>query len=314
MSSRFISEAVWKELTKSVKNSKLACHVAVAYFGARASWLLPLREGSTLVVDASERAVSAGQTCPGDLLVLLKRGVRVFSVPNLHAKVYVVGRSAYIGSANVSNHSAGQLLEAMLFTTDRETVANARQFVRDLCLHELTPKQVAALAKVYKPPRLAGGQRQRTAKKTGVIRPALPRLLLAQLVREEWSEQDQQTHDKGMVIARRRRKHPRSFETESFRFTGQCPYREGDVVIQVTKEEDGRTLVSPPGNVLYVRHRNASGKNVSFVYLESSADKRRRSVQTLAKQLGKGAAKELRRNGLIRNSALAQALLGVWSG
>ncbi|MDX2034155.1 MAG: phospholipase D family protein [Blastocatellia bacterium] len=312
MSSRFIHEDVWKELTAAVRNSKLACHIAVAYFGAGASRLLPLSEGSTLVVDASERAISAGQTCPDDLQVLLKRGVRIFSIPNLHAKVYVVGRAAYIGSANVSNHSAGRLLEAMLFTTDREAVASARQFVRSLWLHELSPEMVVGLARIYQPPRLPGGSRTAVARKKRSPAPDLPPLLLAQLVREDWSKSDYRVHDTGMSIAKERRKHPRKFEMDSFRCAGRDSYRKGDVVLQVTKENDGRILVSPPGNVLYVHRRKTAKALVSFVYLELPADRRRKPVESLAARLGEEGEKILRRKGLIRNSTIARALLEAW--
>jgi phosphatidylserine/phosphatidylglycerophosphate/cardiolipin synthase-like enzyme len=56
-------------------------------------------------VDASEAAVQAGQTCPASLSSMLKRGVQVFSREGLHAKVFVFGTTAYIGSANVSGNS-----------------------------------------------------------------------------------------------------------------------------------------------------------------------------------------------------------------
>ena len=48
--------------------------------------------------------------------------MRIFSVANLHAKVYVLGTTALIGSANASQHSAHTLVEAMLLTTDRKVV------------------------------------------------------------------------------------------------------------------------------------------------------------------------------------------------
>jgi hypothetical protein len=297
----------------SVKNSRLACHVAVAYFGVGASRLLPLREGSTLVVDASERTVGAGQTCPKDLLVMLKRGVRVFSVPNLHAKVYVIGRSVYIGSANASNHSAKQLREAILYTTDPDVVAAARQFVRDHCLHELTPKVVKRLSKIYKPPKILGGKSEKASQKHRASRPTLPTLKLAQLELEGWSDRECAIHDKGLVTAKKRREHPRTFELDTFCWVGQCQYQPKDVVIQITYEGKGQTFVSPPGNVLHVESEFDSGKQVSIVFVERPIHRRRR-VQVVAKKLGKGSTTSLRKNGLVSNRAFAQALLGMWNG
>jgi hypothetical protein len=264
------------------------------------------------VVDASDRAVASGQTCPADLIKLVKRGVAVYSVPNLHAKVFVLGRAAFIGSANVSSRSASQLVEAVVRTTEPNAVRAALQFVQDHCLHELTPAVLKRLTKIYRPPRVPGGKRGKRTAKPSFRRPTLPRLMLAQLHLGDWSERDQAIHDAALVVAKKRREHPRSFELESFRQTGKCPYQRGDVVIQVTDEGGGSVLVTPPGNVLHVRTRRDDHRQVSFVYLERPA-RRRRPVKTLARALGRGALKRLRRDGIIRASAFAQALLNKWA-
>ncbi len=312
MSTRFISQDIWPQLTAAVRASRQACYVAVAYFGQGASRLLPLRKGSRLVVDASERAVTSGQTCPAELRMLQKRGVAIFSVPNLHAKVFVVGRAAYIGSANVSGRSAAQLVEAIVHTTESSAVSAARQFVRDHCLHELTPTVLKRLAKIYRPPLVPGGKRDSHKPVNSARRPTLPRLLLAQLEPEEWSERDQSYHDVGMVVARKRRRHPRSFELDSFRMTGMCRYQRGDVVIQVTDEGGGKVLVSAPANVLHIRPRRDPNRHVNFVYLELPA-RRRRPIKALAKRLGRGALARLRRDGIVRDARFAQALLNIWA-
>jgi hypothetical protein len=136
MTTEFLRDDIWTELTQAVEGSRRACLAAVAYFGMGASKLLPLPAKSRLVVDASDGAVGSGQTCPADLLKLLDRGVILYSVPNLHAKVFVVGNTAYVGSTNVSIRSANQLVEATLRTTEPEAVQAARDFVQQHCLHE----------------------------------------------------------------------------------------------------------------------------------------------------------------------------------
>lgn len=312
MSTTFLSRNIWPQLTKAVRGSRERCGVAVAYFGAGAARLLPLRKGSRLVVDASERAVASGQTSPADLLSLVKRGVAVYSVPNLHAKVFVLGQAAYIGSANVSSRSASQLVEAVIRTTEPRTVRAARKFVQGQCLHELTPAVLKRLAKLYRPPIVPGGKRGKRRQAVTSKHPSLPRLLLAQLHLEDWSERDQALHDAAMVVAKKRREHPRSFELESFRQTGKCVYQRGDVVIQVTDEGSGDVLVTPPGNILHVRTRRDENHQVSFVYLERPA-RRRRPVNALARVLGRGALKRLRRGRVIRDAAFARALLNAWA-
>lgn len=312
MSTAFVSQGIWPQLTKAARRSRQRCDVAVAYFGAGASRLLPLSNGSRLVVDASERSVASGQTCPADLIKLAKEGVAVYSVSNLHAKVFVLGSTAYIGSANVSRNSASQLVEAVIRTTEPGAVRAARTFVRQHCLHELTPTVLKRLAKLYRPPRLPGGKRGKRQRAVTSKHPSLPRLFLAQLRLQDWSEKDQALHDAEIVVAKKRQKHPRSFELESFRQTGKCIYQRGDVVIQVTDEGKSRVLVSPPGNVLHVRTRGDGRRQVSFVYLEHPA-RRRRPVKALARTLGQGTLKKLRRNSQVRNPVFARALLNAWT-
>jgi hypothetical protein len=241
----------------------------------------------------------------------LKRGVTIYSVPNLHAKVFVVGSAAYIGSTNVSGRSESHLVEAAIRTTESGAVQAARKFVQRHCLHELTPNVLKRLAKVYRPPRIPGGKQATRQQVETADRPSIPRVLLAQLHLEEWSERDQALHDVAEVVATKRRKHPRSFELESFRQTGRCPFQRGDVVIQVTNEGHGRVLATPPGNVLHVRTRRDRNRSVSFVYLERPV-RRRRKIKSVARALG-CTQKRLRRDGLIRNKALAEALLNTWA-
>jgi hypothetical protein len=225
MSTVFLGQDIWSQVTKAARASRRRCDVAVAYFGAGAGRLLPLSKGSRLVVDASERAVASGQTCPTDLNRLLKRGVAIYSVPNLHAKVFVLGRAAYVGSANVSSRSESQLVEAVIRTTESGAVRAARKFVQRHCLHQLTPSVLTRLAKVYRPPRVPGGKRGKKPVKDTSLHPTLPSLSLAQLHSAEWSERDQALQAAAIIVAKRRREHPRNFELESFGCTGKAAVR-----------------------------------------------------------------------------------------
>jgi hypothetical protein len=202
-------------------------------------------------------------------------------------------------------------VEAAIRTTDPGAVQAARKFVQRHCLHELTPNVLKRLAKIYRPPRVPGGKRRKQQQVETSQRPSIPRVLLAQLHLEEWSDRDQALHDAAEVVATKRRKHPRGFELESFRQTGRCPFQRGDVVIQVTNEGHGRVLAAPPGNVLHVRTRRDRNRSVSFVYLERPV-RRRRKINLVAQALG-CTQKQLRRDGLIRKRAFAEALLSAWA-
>lgn len=310
MTTELIDEHIWTRLRSACRKCRRPAAVAVAYFGKGASKLLPLRVGSRLVVDASEAAVRGGQTCPDDLLTLVDRGINVFSYSDLHAKVYVFGNRAFVGSANASNNSADRLIEALLETTERSAVTAARKFVHDLCLQRLTPTVLKRLKAIYRPPKnftRARGKRKRTSQPHR----AIPPVKLALLKLENWPEKIQQAHDRGLTEAKRRRQRRARYRIDAFRWTGNAPFKRDDIVLQVTDEGKGRRLMSPPGPVVRVRNF-PSARNSSFVYVEIPSESRRRSSNAVAKQIGERNAKRFQRGGLV-SKELASKLLAFWS-
>ncbi|ACE99669.1 hypothetical protein Rpal_1127 [Rhodopseudomonas palustris TIE-1] len=306
--SRFVSKGAWKLLTASAKSARRPALAAVAYFGKGASKLLPLPSGSHLVVDASEHAVKKGQTHPKDLKRLQREGVVIFSSPSLHAKVFIFGNVAFIGSTNVSKRSSDFLTEAVVTTSDRAVVRSAKTFVRDLCLDEVGPDRLDKLQKIYRPPQVPGG-----GTVPEVSRTRLPRLRLAQLRPIDAPEGSEATEEKGLKVARSRRKRKRGYIVDSFWWPGKCPYYEDDKVIQVTEYAGGRRLIDAPAHVLHTRlWRGRNGREATFVYLERP-DVRRVSLETLAKRLGRGAKKNLHKNGIVRDEDFAGKLLANWN-
>jgi hypothetical protein len=291
MAIALISQNIWPLITRAASSSRRSDLVAVAYFGRGGARLLPLRPGSHLVVDASDSTVAAGATCPAELLQLLRRGVRVFSYPGLHAKVFVLGRRAFIGSTNASARSASVLKEAVAEVTEPRMVAEAGAFVRSLCRYELGPRRLRKLQALYRPPTfVAGGGTGKAAK--------LPRVFwlhkfepAALPIGTEGAYRDGKREAK-------RRKRASSFEIDDFQWFGPRSFGTGDVIIQATEEAKG-SFVWPPGDVIHVRgFRTVDGKRGSFVYLE--APKRRRmGFERFLAQLPSGARKRLARDGRL---------------
>lgn len=307
MSVTLLTTGIWRTLTAAARRPSGPSAAAVAYFGQGAAKMLPLRRGSRLVVDASEGAVKSGRTCPAELGKLQRRGVRVFSVANLHAKVFVFRGVALVGSANASGRSEKVLLEAVVRTSEARTVEAVRKFVRNLCLYELTPKMLSRLEGIYRPPKVLGGGARRVARTRLGPRPALPRVFIANLHNEVWSKALWETHGKGLASGRKNRQHPRSYEADSFRQSGRCPYRRGDVVVQAVDEGRGKVLVARPAGVYHTHSRRSKEGLATFVYLELPAGKRRR-LGAVARMLGRGWKKRLLQGGLV-SGRLAEPLL-----
>lgn len=310
MSTEFFSGGVWSEITKSVRASKLRVYVAVAFLGRGGSKQLPLRRGSVLVVNACDAVVKSGQTDPSELLKLHRRGTRVYSVDNLHAKVFVVGKCAYIGSTNVSSLSANHLVESVVRVTDPDAVRSARNFVEGLSLNELGPRQLKALKKIYNPPKFPGGARNKQGKEKK-IRPHLPRVFVAQLHREDWGEDIEALVARGAPKAAKARKHPRTWIQDEFRWQGKCRLGKDDKVVQVTREPDGTFMVEEPATVLHVESATSKrGSMNSIVYVERP-ESRRRKLAAAARKFG-CTQKQLGTHGAVRNQAIAQLLLKSW--
>lgn len=148
------SGGVWRRITAAASAALEPSYAAVAYFGSKGDRLLPLREGSKLVVDASIPAVNTGITDPRSLRRLYNQGVAVFSMPSLHAKVFAFDSVGFVGSTNASVNSANNLIEAALSTTSGKSIKAIRAFVNDLCTDCLDDEAFDWLESQYRPPRM----------------------------------------------------------------------------------------------------------------------------------------------------------------
>lgn len=307
----FTSGDVWSTLRAATKRSARPADVAVAYFGKGAAKLLSLPKLSRLVVDASAAAVKSGQTHPADLKqMVVKKHVLVYSVSNLHAKVFVVGSTAYVGSANVSNHSANTLIEALVATTDPEVVKAAREFIRSLCLQTLRPDELDRLQDIYRPPRTPAFQGARSSNRKRS--PILSRVRIVQLERETLPKGGKDEERVREQAAEKRMNSRERHQLDNFFWTGKCPVEFGDNVLQVTKEDSGRRLIDPPARVIHKHVWMNSGTKYTFVYVERPVG-RRLEMGKLARKIGAGARKPLRRNGVV-SKQFAERLLAAWGG
>jgi hypothetical protein len=270
--------------------------------------MLPLPPGSRLVVDASEGTVKEGMTCPAELIKLHKAGVVIHSVQNLHAKIYVTGREAFVGSANVSGRSADALVEALLHTTERNAVAEARAFVNGLCLYPLGMEQLQELDGLYEPPSIqAGGRPNGLAGKTKKVVPEMPELRVARIsTMVAWPDEEEGMRTKAArAAARARQFEDATHRLDEFRWAGTCLFAKGQLVIRVLRDGD-RVWVYPAGYVLHVEKHPV--KNVSYVEIEYP-NRRRKSFERVEAQLNIGAAKALARSGRVSNLEHLRSLL-----
>ena len=150
---QLITNKPWQHIRAAAQAATIPSSVAVAYFGSRGDHYLPLRKGSSLVVDASLGAVRCGITNPTALLRLHTKKVKIFTAPLLHAKVFGFDKVGFVGSTNASDRSAKQLIEAVTKFDDGPTLGALRNFVESLCKDRLGAIDLKWLEGQYSPPK-----------------------------------------------------------------------------------------------------------------------------------------------------------------
>ncbi len=315
MRSELLTSGIWRWITASVKKQPTRCAIAVAYFGKGASELLPLKRGSTLVVDMSPGAVGSGQTHPQDILKLVNKGVDVYSVDNLHAKVFSIGKRAFVGSTNASYHSANGLVEACVATDSRPIIASCRKLVESLRGEAITPGHAKRMQRFWNPPKFGSPGGPRSERKR--VTPRHSPLWVVPLVLGGWNEKDYEQEKHGLPKAKKKLRSPRRFVVEDFRWTEDDflkRLKQGDLLIQALKENDNRVMISPAGRVLYIRRYPTGRRSRAIIYVESAKGERRKNLKTLIEQVGpqvkrlcSGVAAKP-----VSDWSLAHALLNAW--
>lgn len=300
--------AVWPRL-KTLAKKHQGC-VAVAFVGSEAPALLPLRKGSTLIVDASDATVKAGATSPKALLKFHRRGVNLYRVDHLHAKIYLFGRRLVLSSNNVSASSSRTLEEAALETTERAAIKDAQRFIARLEKTPLGPDELQRLSKIYRPPRFFF-----TGAKT---QPGNSRFWLVPLDTGDW-DADAKAAAKQMRPKAKRQLKSQDFELQEFYWEGgDLPVQlaRDDVVVQVVETNRGRTEIIRPARVVAIKRYRTTKRNTRAVVVFLRV-KRKNASLTLKQIKPRDAAlhKELR--GLKtarrpRSASLRRSLYALW--
>jgi len=309
------SDNLWRTIKRHARHAKRRSHVAVAYFGSGASDRLPLKRGSTLVVNMGDNAVRNGLTKPSEILAMLKRGIDVHSVANLHAKVFVIGSRAFVGSANVSNNSANSLVEAAVELTSREAVAQCRSFVRRLAGERVTPKLAEAKQKLYRPPRGPNNRKRRT---TQANAPTHGRLWAVRTVPGDWQDEDEDAKRSAKPKADANLSSMQGFRTDEFlwfgtdKFTGDVA--KGDSVIVVHEESKRNVILYPPRPVVLAQRYMRRRSKRAMIFMETRKGLRTKRLPDALQSLGRKGKllKSVKSSRLLRDPTIAHAVLNLW--
>jgi hypothetical protein len=266
---QFLGNAeIWHTLRGISRHRKVPLYVAVPFLGNEGGKLLYLRRGDVLVVALTLANCRNGSVCPAEIERLQAKGVRVYLVSNLHAKVLVCGRKAVVGSANLSRTSYRFLDEAATLTTDSSVVSSVREWFRQRMSEPVTPAWLSVCAKAYRPPK--GGIGTRGPQK--ITRSAGSRVWLLDLSLIDYPEDEATVFERGGVEARQELSDPANCEVVPVRLVGNSAIAArispGDTVIQIVENSGSRKVEEVARFIRKRRTKSKRGAVVTYLYLE----------------------------------------------
>ena len=144
----FLKGDIWSQVNKLVDGRNTHTRAAIAYVGLNMRYTFG--EDDILLCDASEASIRARRTSAKALGEIWDSGANIYSVPRLHAKCLVAGAFSVIGSANLSDNSANNLVECAYLTDRKQTQNSVLAFLDDLLTNRkaLTKAEIIALGKL----------------------------------------------------------------------------------------------------------------------------------------------------------------------
>ena len=144
-------------------------------------------------------------------------------------------------------------MEAVIETTNRVVISEMRQFVSQLAAEAVTPHYAWLQAKHYRPHRFGPAEGVRLRRPQATVLPGHSPVKVVQLERREpYTLEEQMALERGEPLAKHRLRSTRISRIDDFQWPGKCRFMLNDMLIQVTKEADGRTMVSPPERVINI--------------------------------------------------------------
>lgn len=311
MTTKLLHPRPWDTIERLAPRQK--AFVAVPFIGKGAAELLPIPAGSVLVTRFSKAAVRAGQVDPTEILAFLANNVKVHAHNTLHAKVYVFGKTCFIGSANASN-SSRNLVEACLQCTDPQIVADARAMVEGLTGDLLTAEYVESFVKFYPGERQFGAVPGTDEPSDGPSEPQVrSRVWVTPMHSVDWGP-DAVALDK---IASKDAKaviDPSTHRLIKANWETKPSFSVGDWIVTRYGGQTKTFEVEPPARVISIHH--VSRKEGYLVYGERPKEMRARGSAAVMRSLGSEAKDVLYRgwdDRLIRKGQSALAVLQMWS-
>lgn len=312
---KLLTKTLWPRL-RALGNQKGRALAAVPYFAAGGAARLPLKKGDLLVTRFDDTSVKCGQTDPREVLKLIKRGVRVYAAADLHAKVYVFGNTAIVGSANVSSHSENHLMEAGLETREPATVRACRRWIESIASEVVEPAFAESKLGLYRPPRFFGPLTRKGKRGPAKAPTRRAPIWVMRLRVEDWDQPAWEAEKAAKHEGMEHLLDADEFRQDTFRIIGRAsigPLRIGHRVVQVLGPDKKRKIFAP-GRIVAIRRYTLRSGAFAIVSLEMRKGVRTRGLSQVIAQLGKkaGILKKVKGQRLLKDEILIHELGRLW--
>lgn len=268
---RLLTSDLWPVAAKLSRKAETRL-AAIAYVTAET---VKFGEGDVLVVDATRKAITSGETTAQVLLDAHDAGAQIYNCPALHAKLLVIDDTAIIGSGNMSGNSPN-LHECAVLTDQSSVVGQARTYIQQLRERSrlLSRRELVTLTKLPVVRRGGRGQRKSKNRLTKTLGTRRWLVGVTPINEERMPAADQATNERALSKLAAKLGKDRD-ELSWVKLTGSSKMRKeskvGDLMIVAlcSNKESNRLSVSPPSSIL----ARANSKNSTFLYYLCSSRK-----------------------------------------
>lgn len=313
---RLVTQGLWPRL-RALAKRKGRTLAAVPYFASGGATRLPLKKGDVLVTRFDDYSIKCGQTDPKEILKLINKGVRVYAAADLHAKVYVFGNMAIVGSANVSSHSEHYLREAGLETKEVATVLACRRWIESIASEVVEPAFAKSKLGLYHPPRFIGPLKPKGKRgRVNVPSRRAPIWVMRLRYEADWDDAANDAEKAAKNEGKRRILDPGEFRQDTFRWSGRESVesmRVGHRVVQILGPDRQREVFAP-GRIVAIRRYTLRGGTYAVVSLEMRKGSRTRSLSRVVGMLGRkaGMLRKVKGQRLLTDPILVHELGRLW--
>lgn len=307
----FIYDDIWRKIKQLSTNSKRT-KIAVAYLGSGASKLISFKKGDTLILAMSLNNVKMGLINPFEVEEICNRGVQIFNVSNLHAKIYLFDKKILVGSPNISLNSSDNLIESAILTNDKNTITDAEAFFRKHSIEKVETDYIELCKKHYNPPEFNGKKTMKYGKG-----PRLSRLWVINTKSIALSDEELKILEEDKDVYERKIADKKTFQLDEIKYPIKAKFinevQEGDIIIEILNHKV-RTQIFHPKRALGVSINPAS--STAFLRVEERINQKTKSWTDFDKMLRKHGIKSIKKHSTrhIQNFETKKVLLDYFNG